>query len=51
MGRGTMTNKLAIVLGCVVVAAIVADQVLGLGWGLYLARRFVDLLGWVAFWR
>lgn len=46
-----MTNRLAIVLGLAVVAALALDQVLDLGWGLYLARRFVELLDWVAFWR
>lgn len=46
-----MTNRLALVLALLVVAGLVIDLYLGLGGALFLARRFVDLLHWVAFWR
>lgn len=46
-----MTNRLAIALALVVVAFLILDAALGLGWGLFLAQKFIALLGWVAFWR
>lgn len=46
-----MTNTVAISLGLLIVVAIGLDLWLDLGMGVYLARRFVDLLGYVAFWR
>jgi hypothetical protein len=47
-----MTNKIALFLAVVLLAAIGLD--LGLNDGraaLFLARRFLDLVEWVAFWR
>lgn len=46
-----MTNRFAIFFGLFIVAVLVADQVFGWGWTLFLAKRFVDLIHWVAFWR
>lgn len=47
-----MTNQIAIVLGLIILAAIGYDIFGNDGAALiFLARKFVDLLGWVAFWR
>lgn len=46
-----MTNRIAIGLGLFIVALVALDATLGLGGGLFLARKFVDLLEWMAFWR
>ena len=50
-GGAGVTNTFAIVFGLVIVAAIAIDLAFGLGGSLFLARRFVDLVRWVAFWR
>ncbi len=47
-----MTNTLAIWLGFLVIAALVADQIWLEGAGrLFLARKFLDLTEYIAFWR
>jgi hypothetical protein len=46
-----VTNRIALVLGLVLAALIAADLALGLGGLLFLARRFLALLDWIAFWR
>lgn len=47
-----MTTRVAIVLFLAIVGAIAADIVLAEGRGsLFAARRFIDLIGAVAFWR
>ena len=47
-----MTNRLAAVLGLLVLAAIIADAMIYDGAGsLFLARKLADLVAWVAFWR
>ncbi|MDX1780648.1 MAG: hypothetical protein R3256_04940 [Thalassovita sp.] len=47
-----MTNQIAIVLGLLIVAFIGGDLALtGGDTLLFLARKFADLLEWVAFWR
>lgn len=47
-----MTNKLALYLGIIVIAALAVDAVLH-GWfySLFLAKKFVDLIEYLAFWR
>lgn len=46
-----MTNTIALWLGIVIVAAIIADAVLNGGSALlFLARKFLDLIEWVDFW-
>jgi hypothetical protein len=47
-----MTNGLAIFLGLCIAAFLAFDATVH-GWdlSLALARRFADLLGWLAFWR
>ena len=47
-----MPNRLALTLGGLVVAAIIADQMLNQGEaGLFLMRKFVDLVEYLSFWR
>ena len=47
-----MTNRIALWLGVLIVAAFLMDRFAFDGSGaLFLARKFVDLLHWVAFWR
>ncbi|MCD9147732.1 hypothetical protein [Pseudophaeobacter flagellatus] len=47
-----MTNKIAIWLGLILCAVILADLLLNDGIALlFLARKFYALLDWVAFWR
>ena len=47
-----MTNQIAIALGLLIVAFIGGDLALTGGDALlFLARKFADLLEWVAFWR
>lgn len=47
-----MTNTLAIILGLLVVAGIVADIMLTDATNLlFLAKKFTDMTEWIAFWR
>ncbi|SIS79190.1 hypothetical protein SAMN05421774_102289 [Gemmobacter megaterium] len=46
-----MTNTLAIILAGLVLAGLGLDYLLGTGAGLFLARRFLDLVDWMVFWR
>ena len=46
-----MTNRIALVLALALGALIVADLAMGLGASLFLARRFLVVLDWLAFWR
>ncbi|WP_435311538.1 glyceraldehyde-3-phosphate dehydrogenase [Primorskyibacter sedentarius] len=47
-----MTNSLSIVLGLLLIAGIALDLFLTDGDSLlFLARKFADLIDWVAFWR
>ncbi len=47
-----MTNRLALILGFIVLALIAADIVLFGGANLlFLARKLFVLLDWLAFWR
>jgi hypothetical protein len=46
-----MTNRIAFVLCLILVAIVAVDLVLGLGGVLFLARRFLELLDRMAFWR
>lgn len=47
-----MTNRLALILGVLVLAAILADLALSDGRAvLFLARRLLVLIDWLAFWR
>ena len=46
-----MTNRLAIILFCLIVGAVALD--LWMGWGavLFLLREWEHLIEWLAFWR
>jgi hypothetical protein len=46
-----MTNRLALILGLLILGFVSADLVFDWGVTLYLARRFADLVEWLAFWR
>ncbi|MFN3936106.1 MAG: hypothetical protein ACK4KW_00885 [Gemmobacter sp.] len=46
-----MSNRFALVLAAAVTVFVAADLLFGLGALLFLARRFVDLIAWVSFWR
>jgi hypothetical protein len=47
-----MPNRLALILGALIAAAILADQVLNGGAaGLFLMRKFVDMVEYLSFWR
>ena len=47
-----MTNQIAIVLGILILAALGLDAY-AFDWSnsFFLARKFIDLLEWLAFWR
>jgi hypothetical protein len=45
-----VTNRIALFLGLALAALIAADLALGAGVLLFLARRFLALLDWIAFW-
>ena len=47
-----MTNRIAFVLACTIIAAILTDAVLNDGAGtMFVLRKFADLIEYVAFWR
>lgn len=47
-----MTNRLAIILGLILVGAVVADMALADGANLlFLGRKVFVLIDWLAFWR
>lgn len=46
-----MTNTIAVWIGLILLAAIIADAFLNGGLALtFLARKFLDLVEWVDFW-
>ncbi|WP_029375186.1 hypothetical protein [Oceanicola sp. S124] len=47
-----MTNRIAIILGAIIVALLVLDNIAGSGENtLFLMRKFADFVEWLAFWR
>ena len=46
-----MTNRIAFGIVFLVIAVLALDYALGLGLGLFLARRLLDLIQILAFWR
>ena len=47
-----MPNRLALTLGALIVAGVLADLVLNGGAaGLFLMRKFVDMVEYLSFWR
>lgn len=52
VGGPVLTNRIALGLGLILVAGMLADYGFNGGAGLFfLARKFLDLIEWVAFWR
>ena len=47
-----MTNQIAVFLGALILIGLGIDwQVYDWSHAMFLARRFIDLLEWMAFWR
>jgi hypothetical protein len=46
-----VTNRIAFGLAVIIILLVGIDYALGLGASVYLARKFVDVLEWLAFWR
>jgi hypothetical protein len=47
-----LTNRIALWIGVILLAAIIADLALNGGVALeFVVRRFLDLVDWVVFWR
>jgi hypothetical protein len=47
-----MTNRIALVLGFLIICAIVADYIYyGTEHTVFLAKKMTDLIEWLAFWR
>ena len=46
-----MTNRLAVVLVLLILGGMTLDLTFGWGGTVFLARRFADLVEWLAFWR
>lgn len=47
-----MTNQTALVLAVLIVAGIVVDYVyFDFSYALFLSRKFLELMDWIAFWR
>lgn len=46
-----MTNRIALWLGFLVMAALALNFALGLDWHIFLGRKFLDLIRLVAVWR
>jgi hypothetical protein len=47
-----LTDRIALWIGLILLAGIIADLALNGGSALaFLARKFIDLIEWVAFWR
>ena len=51
-GAGGITNRIAIIFAFVIIVALVLDAFLN-GWAAstFLARKFLNLIDWVTFWR
>ncbi|SPF80760.1 hypothetical protein [Pseudoprimorskyibacter insulae] len=47
-----MTNRIALVLGIAIVAALTVDHMIyGNDHAIFLGKRLFDLIEWLAFWR
>ncbi len=46
-----MTNRIALGLGIFLAVALALSYALGLEWHIYIARKFLDLVRLIAFWR
>jgi hypothetical protein len=51
-GTLRVTNRLALILAILIIMAVAADLLLNHGAALlFLLRKFVDMVEWLAFWR
>ena len=51
-GRAVLTNRIALWIGLILLAAGIADFALNGGAATtFLMRKFLDMIEWVAFWR
>ncbi len=46
-----MTDRIALILFLLIAGAVAADLILGFGASIFLARKALDFLHWVIFWR
>ena len=46
-----MTNRLALILGFLILLGLALDTVLGWGVGIFLGRKLLNLIQGIAFWR
>lgn len=47
-----MTNRIAIILGLIIIGAIIIDFVsFGTEHAIFLAKKLTELIEWMAFWR
>lgn len=46
-----MSNRLAVILGALIVATIALDLIMGWGGTVFALRKLADLIEWMAFWR
>lgn len=46
-----MTNRIALILAVIIAALVALDLVMGWGATLFLARKFIVFIDWIAFWR
>lgn len=46
-----MTNRVALGLGLFILGFLGLSILLGLDWHIFIARRFLDLVDWMTFWR
>ena len=46
-----MTDRIALVLALIIGCLIAADLIFGWGATLFLARKFIVFIDWIAFWR
>lgn len=46
-----MTNRIAFIFGAIIVALVLVDVLRGSENIVFLARKFLEFLDWLAFWR
>jgi hypothetical protein len=46
-----MSNRIALILGGLILTAFALDLILGWGGTLFLAQKFANFIEWLAFWR
>lgn len=46
-----MTNRMALIIGLIIVALLIINFAFGLNIHIFLGRKFIELTHWLAFWR